>query len=100
MLHSDQPHLPSMIWVLPRFYGHLIKSNNGPGGCHDTATEIFSGVQAGSGGDAGGARRQRELSTETRSVPAMVGKKRKALMHGSATAGDVRESWPSHDCLL
>ena len=33
-------------WVLPRFYGHLVQAHNEPGGCHDTATEIFSGVQA------------------------------------------------------
>ena len=32
--------------VLPRFYGHLVQAHNEPGGCHDTATEIFSGVQA------------------------------------------------------
>jgi hypothetical protein len=32
--------------VLPRFCGHLIKAHNGPGGCHDTEAEIFSGVQA------------------------------------------------------
>jgi hypothetical protein len=38
--------------VLPRLYGHLIKAHNGPGGCHDTTTTVFSGVQARGGGDA------------------------------------------------
>ena len=32
------------LGVLPRFYGHLVKAHNEPGGCHDTAAEIFSGV--------------------------------------------------------
>jgi hypothetical protein len=35
---------PGVLRVLPRFYGHLIKAHNGPGGCHDTATQIFRGV--------------------------------------------------------
>ena len=34
------------VRVLPHFYGHLGKAHNEPGGCHDTETEVFSGVQA------------------------------------------------------
>ena len=46
-VNSSSLSIPKMIyWVLPRFHGHLTKAHNGPGGCHDTATQVFSGVQA------------------------------------------------------
>lgn len=31
--------------VQPRFYGHLVKAHNEPGGCHDTEAEVFGRVQ-------------------------------------------------------
>jgi hypothetical protein len=43
---QDNPSVYEEMRVLPRFCGHLIKAHNGPGGCHDTEAEIFSGVQA------------------------------------------------------
>jgi hypothetical protein len=38
--------------VLPGFSGHLITSYSDPEGCHDTATQVYGGVQAGSGRNA------------------------------------------------
>ena len=44
--YVEFPVLDDGKGVLPHFYGHLGKAHNEPGGCHDTAAEIFSGVQA------------------------------------------------------
>ena len=47
--------------VLPRFYGHLVTAHNGPGEVSWPEAEVFSGVQARSGGDAAVPRCERQL---------------------------------------